>query len=727
MRKLASHKNIFPLNIFKLNIGHILKNHTIISNKNHREFNQRMTQKSRNFYTQIFNPININSGTNSYVFNSFLNPFSNMKQTKHLKNNIHYNLLPKYCNFTRQYTYSTFSKRNYSLESSVANSKDQQQNQQQNQQNYRRPSFSTKNILVTSALPYVNNVPHLGNLIGAILSADIYTKYLRLYDPSLRNVRFICGTDEYGTATETRARRDGVHPEQLCSEFYSKHKELYEWFEIKFDAFGRTSQGNYHKDIIGSIYKDLEDQNMFFEKEIHQWYCDNDKMFLADRFVKGECPSCGTEANGDQCDSCGKVFQTALELHHPKCSICSHEPIVKNTNHLFLDVQKGMKDLSDWIQNLWNIESLKNSELPSVSWSTVAKGITQGTIKSDLPPRCITRDLKWGVPVPYHDKRGNRLEDKVFYVWFDAPIGYISIFAEHFSDWKDWWFTRDLNTNQENPKVSLIQFMGKDNVPFHSVYFPLVLMSTKKPWKLVDAIVSTHYLNYEDGKFSKSKGTGVFCDAAKSSGIPSSYWRFYLVTVRPELGDSTFQWTDFVDKVNNVLLAKFGNYFNRITKFAASRFEGKIPKRGTLLDRDLKFIEDVNQLLNEYVFYMEQARIKDGQQACINIAQTGNQYMQDMQPWSLIKTDKDRASTVVNLNMQVLALLSLIIKPFMPTISNQMQKQLNISEIHFQTEKPSFNINQLQEGHQLGELSILIEKIDSSIIDIMKSKYGPFN
>mmetsp|Transcript_385 Transcript_385/g.1468 ORF Transcript_385/g.1468 Transcript_385/m.1468 type:complete len:651 (-) Transcript_385:175-2127(-) len=590
----------------------------------------------------------------------------------------------------------------------------------------RTTNQSNRNILITAALPYVNNVPHLGNLIGAILSADIYARYQKLYPSHLRNVRFICGTDEFGTATETRARQENTTPDKLCEKYYWKHKELYEWFEIDFDAFGRTSQGDSHKAVVASIYRDLENEGFFFEKEMQQLYCENDGMYLADRFVKGECPSCGSEANGDQCDQCGTVFDSALDLNHARCAVCSTIPVAKSTRHLFLDIPKGRGKLKQWFESLMSREESEGSE-KTVQWSSVARRITQGLLRDNVPPRCITRDLTWGTPVPYHEKRGDRFGHKVFYVWFDAPIGYISIMAEHFADWKDWWFTKH-DDGTASPPVEYIQFMGKDNVPFHSMYFPLMLLGTQKPWKLVDALVSTHYLNYEDGKFSKSKGTGVFCDSAKESGIPSSLWRFYLTTVRPELNDSSFHWSDFADKVNNVLLAKFGNYFNRVTKFTSTRFEGRVPeKRTPLTERDEAFIRDVSQHLEMYINSMEQAKLKDGQQVCMNLSQIGNQYMQDTQPWALIKEDKDRVATTMNLQIQVVALLSIMIRPFMPTIGAQMHSQLNLGPnqpIGFSSENPQFDVDFVKGGHEFGELSILFKKLDTETVEELKVKYG---
>ena len=342
------------------------------------------------------------------------------------------------------------------------------------------PHPEKKNILITSALPYVNNVPHLGNIIGCVLSADVFARYSRLRG---HNALFICGTDEYGTATETKALLEKVTPQEICDKYFKIHKEIYDWFDIDFDYFGRTTTSEQTK-IAQDIFLKLHKRGLLSEDILEQPYCEGCKRFLADRFIEGTCPNptCKYEdARGDQCDKCGKLLDAA-DLIDPKCKICRTKPYIKQTTHIFLNLPEIKEDLNQWV---------KKSSLEGF-WSSNSIQVTNGWIKQGLKKRCITRDLKWGTPVPLPG-----YEDKVFYVWFDAPIGYISITANYTKDWEKWWKNPD--------QVKLYQFMGKDNIPFHTVIFPSTLIGTKEPWSLLHHVSTTEYLNYETGKFSKSR------------------------------------------------------------------------------------------------------------------------------------------------------------------------------------------------------------------------------
>ena len=409
------------------------------------------------------------------------------------------------------------------------------------------PREDKKNILITSALPYVNNVPHLGNIIGCVLSADVYARWCRLRG---YNTLYICGTDEYGTATETKALAEGKTPQEICDYYHAIHKTIYEWFDCDFDHLGRTSTPAQTK-ICQEIFKKLHERQMLVEDTLKQPHCGKCNRFLADRFVHGICPHCKYEdARGDQCDSCGKLLDPA-ELIEPKCHLCSSTPVIKDTKHLFLDLPKIAPELEKFIE--------KNSV--EGGWSQNSITITKSWLKQGLKPRCITRDLKWGVPVPLEG-----YEDKVFYVWYDAPIGYISITANYTDQWEKWW------KNPEN--VKLVQFMGKDNVPFHTVMFPSTLLGTGENWTLLNTLSTTEYLNYEKGlKFSKSRGTGVFGDSAAQTKIPSEVYRYQLLINRPENSDTEFNWDDFQAKINNELIANIGNLCNRILKFIYEKMD----------------------------------------------------------------------------------------------------------------------------------------------------------
>ncbi len=420
-----------------------------------------------------------------------------------------------------------------------------------------------KKILITSALPYVNNVPHLGNLIQ-VLSADVYARYCRLRG---HETLYICGTDEYGTATETRALEEGLTPQELCDRYYKIHDEVYRWFNIAFDRFGRTSTPK-HTEITQSIFHDLDKHGFIIEKTVEQTYCEHDQRFLADRYVRGTCPHCAyPEARGDQCENCGKLLDP-VDLVEPRCGICGQEPVVRKSDHLYIDLPGIMPRLKVWLDKA-AVEG---------HWVRNAVQMTQAWIRDGLHERCITRDLKWGIPVP---KDGYR--DKVFYVWFDAPIGYISMTANHTDQWEKWW--------KNQAEVELVQFVGKDNIPFHTVIFPSSLIGGGEPWTLLHHMSSTEYLNYESGKFSKSKGIGVFGTDARETGIPAEVWRFYLFYNRPERSDTVFTWLDFKEKVNSELIGNLANLVNRTLTFVSKNFAGILPDG----EEDTNFWGEVRQ------------------------------------------------------------------------------------------------------------------------------------
>ncbi len=406
-----------------------------------------------------------------------------------------------------------------------------------------------KRRLVTSALPYVNNIPHLGNLIQ-VLSADVFARFCRERG---YETLYICGTDEYGTATETRALQENVSPRDLCDRYHVIHRDIYEWFDIQFDKFGRTSDPK-QTEIVQGIFKEVDEAGYIREAEIEQLYCNHCERFLADRYVHGICPHCGYEdARGDQCENCGKLLDPT-DLIEPACGVCGDTPHVKSTRHLYLNLPAILPKLESWM----NDASVKGI------WAKNAVQMTKSWIRDGLKERCITRDLKWGIPVP---KEG--FEHKVFYVWFDAPIGYISITATHTDDWEYWW--------KRPEEVELFQFIGKDNIPFHTVIFPSTQLATGDDWTMLHHMSSSEYLNYETGKFSKSKGLGVFGNDAKDTGIPADVWRFFIFYNRPEKSDTSFLWKDFQEKVNGELIGNLANLVNRTLTFINRFYDGKIP------------------------------------------------------------------------------------------------------------------------------------------------------
>ena len=454
--------------------------------------------------------------------------------------------------------------------------------------------------LITSALPYVNNIPHLGNLLQ-VLSGDVFARFCRLKG---YETLYIGGNDEYGTATETRALEEGKSPRELCDYYHKIHTEIYKWFNISFDKFGRTSTPQ-QTEITQSIFKDLDSRGFIKEETSEQVYCNNCGRFLADRFVKGICPACGYEgARGDQCENCGKLLDP-LDLKSPVCSTCGHTPEVKPTKHLYIDLPGILPEYEKWMKKA-SVEG---------RWAKNALQMTQAWIRDGLHERAITRDLKWGIPVP---KEG--YEDKVFYVWFDAPIGYISITKclgdEKGFDWKDWWL------NPEN--VELFQFIGKDNIPFHTVIFPCSLIGSGKNWTKLFHMSSTEYLNYEGGKFSKSQGIGVFGSDAMESGIPADIWRFYMFYNRPEKADTLFTWKDFQEKINGELVGNLCNLVNRTLTFVIRYFDGKIP----VCDRIPELWTSVLEKEKNITENMEWAELKDALHEIFAISSIANKAFQ---------------------------------------------------------------------------------------------------
>ncbi|KAJ2758501.1 methionine--tRNA ligase mes1, partial [Coemansia nantahalensis] len=414
------------------------------------------------------------------------------------------------------------------------------------------PVPGEKNILITSALPYVNNVPHLGNIIGSTLSADVFARYSRLRG---NNTLYICGTDEYGTTTETKALEEGVSCRELCDKYSALHQEIYEWFGLSFDYFGRTSTEK-HGEIVQDIYRSVAKNECVIEQTTAQLFCEQCQRFLADRYVEGVCPHCAYEdARGDQCDKCGKLLN-AVDLIEPRCKMDGNRPIVRDSNHLYLALDKLQPRCEEFVER-----SSREG-----AWSNNTIAITKSWLHEGLRPRAITRDLKWGVQVP---REG--YENKVFYVWFDACIGYPSITANYTDEWERWW------KNPDN--VRLYQFMGKDNVPFHTVVFPCTQIASGEDWTFLHHLSACEYLNYESGKFSKSRGVGVFGNNAQQTGVPADVWRYYLLSSRPESSDTVFTWSGFASCNNAVLLETLGNFCNRVLKFLddPKRYGGVLP------------------------------------------------------------------------------------------------------------------------------------------------------
>ena len=543
-----------------------------------------------------------------------------------------------------------------------------------------------KKRLITSALPYVNNIPHLGNLTQ-VLSADVFARFCRSKG---YETLYICGTDEYGTASETRALQEGVTPRELCDHYHAIHRDIYKWFNISFDYFGRTSTPK-QTEIVQHIFNEVDKNGYISEKESEQLYCPECKRYLADRYVTGTCPHCGdTGARGDQCDKCGTLLDPT-ELIDPKCSVCGHTPKLKKTKHLYINLPKALPLLQKWMDKA-SVEGF---------WAKNAIQITNSWIRDGLQERCITRDLKWGIPVP---KEG--FEDKVFYVWFDAPIGYISITANATDKWEYWW--------RDPENTELFQFIGKDNIPFHTVIFPSSLLATGEKWTMLHHMSSTEYLNYEGGKFSKSRGIGIFGNDVQETGIPADVWRFYMFYNRPEKQDFTFTWKDFQEKINKELIGNLSNLVNRTLTFVKRFYDGNLGEGA--LDEELKaqIIEKEKEITDS----LERADERDALRAIFALSDIGNKAFQASEPWKLRNEDPEKAKAILRTLVYLIRDLGVMVTPYMPSTGDKILAFVS---------SPSSTWNDCGTFNgelKVGEISLLFEKLEDKRVDELRERYS---
>lgn len=556
-----------------------------------------------------------------------------------------------------------------------------------------------KKKLITSSLPYVNNVPHLGNIIGSVLSADVYSKYSKLKGyPTL----YICATDEYGTATEIKAKELKTTPEKICSEFRKIHKKVYDFFNISFDYFGKTSTKE-HNFVTQDFFTKLEKNGYISEKEIEQTYCPNDMLFLADRFIEGKCPHCKSDkAKGDQCDTCGKLLDPQ-DLIEPKCKLCQTTPVLKKTKHLYFVIEKLKKELLDFTKS-------------SSGWSKNALSTTLKLLENELEDKPITRDLKWGVPVP---KAG--YENKVFYVWFDAVLGYISATMEYLpKKWQEWWLSEN---------TQLYQFMAKDNIIFHTVLLPAMMIGYKeKFWAKLYHINSSEYLNYETSKFSKSLKIGVFGDDVIKIGLPADLWRFYLLYNRPETSDSTFKWEQFFKDINTNLVDNLGNLLNRVCVFLEKHFYKTID----LGEKDLKIINFEYQEWIKFVLqeetkiekYLEKVKLKSALHQIFSLIKAGNKLFQEEEPWKIIKNNKDKVRYLLYLLVALIKDLAIMLLPYIPQLAKKILINLNLE--HLSNGANWKNIGNWEElkKHKIKNSELLLLKLDLKKIVEYKKKYS---
>ena len=542
--------------------------------------------------------------------------------------------------------------------------------------------------LITSALPYVNNVPHLGTIIQ-VLSADVFARFCRMRG---YETLYICGTDEYGTATETRAREEGVTPRELCDRYYKLHDEVYRWFNISFDRFGRTST-EWQTKITQDILLKLHANGYITEHTTKQLYSEASDMFLADRYVLGTCPKCGyEEARGDQCENCGKLLDPS-DLIDPRSALDGTTPVMRETKHLYIDLPKIRPMLESWMR-----EASERGR-----WARNALQMTNAWIRDGLKERSITRDLKWGIPVPIEG-----FEEKVIYVWFDAPIGYISITANHTDDWQSWWKNPD--------EVELFQFIGKDNIPFHTVVFPCSLLGSGDKWTMLHHMSSTEYLNYEGGKFSKSKGAGVFGTDVAQTGIPADVWRFYICHTRPETSDYDFTWSDFQERVNGQLIGNLSNLVNRTLTFVSRYYDGAVAD----IDGDDSdgFWADIRNREASITDQLEWANLRDAFKAVFELASIGNKRFQDQEPWKTRLEDPD--ATLHNLTHLVYLIrdLAILIAPYLPGTAERIAAFLGVETLSWD------DLGVLSGISSVSAPEILFKPLTDEEVDTFRSRFA---
>ena len=525
-------------------------------------------------------------------------------------------------------------------------------------------------VLITSAIPYINGIKHLGNLVGSQLPADLYARYNRSRG---REVLFLCATDEHGTPAELAASRAGRPVADYCAEMHRVQADIARRFRLSFDYFGRSSSPENHR-LTQHFAGRLAQAGLIREVSEEQVYSVADGRFLPDRYIEGTCPNCGYErARGDQCENCTKQLDPT-DLLDPRSAISGSMRLeIRETTHLYLRQSALREELEKWIDS--------KCDWPVLTTSIARKWLHDG---DGLQDRGITRDLDWGVPVKKGDAEWPGMDDKVFYVWFDAPIEYIACAIEWAnangktqSEWERWW-----RVDKGAGDVRYVQFMGKDNVPFHTLSFPATILGSGEPWKLVDYIKSFNYLNYDGGQFSTSLGRGVFMDQALEL-LPSDYWRWWLLSHAPENSDSEFTWENFQVSVNKDLADVLGNFVSRTTKFCRSRFGDSVPGGGEFGDRERELVLGLAKRVRQYQLYMEAMEIRKSSRELREIWAAGNQYLQEAAPWAEFKVNQEMAAARIRLALNLVRLYAVLSAPFIPDTSATLLRAMNVSDGHW--------------------------------------------
>ena len=551
-----------------------------------------------------------------------------------------------------------------------------------------------KRYTITAALPYVNGPIHIGHLAGVYVPADIYVRYLR---SKQRDVAFVCGSDEHGVAITMKARKDGVTPREIVDKYHAIIKNSFQDFGISFDIYHRTSSPTHHQ-TAADIFKKLYDEGKFEEIDSKQYFDAKHKEFLADRYIIGTCPNCGyQEAYGDQCESCGSSLSPS-ELIDPRSTLSGEKPELKKTKHWYLP----LNDYEQWL-NEWIVKGHKKD------WKNNVYGQCKSWIDNGLKPRAVTRDLNWGIPVPISEAEG-----KVLYVWFDAPIGYISATIdwakEAGKNWEDYWKSED---------TKLVHFIGKDNIVFHCIIFPVILKAHGS-YIMPDNVPANEFLNLESNKISTSRNWAVWLHQyLKELPGKEDVLRYVLCANAPETKDSDFTWKDFQARNNSELVAILGNFINRALVLAHKYFDGKLPEKGEYLDIDNHLVKDIEAIKAKIETSLEEYKFREALSSYMDIARAGNKYLADTEPWHLIKTNRDRVATILNLSLQVVANLYVLGDPFLPFTMKKLGNLLNLDGLKWDS-AVSFSL--LKVGNPINEPSLLFEKIEDEMIQVQIDK-----
>ena len=561
--------------------------------------------------------------------------------------------------------------------------------------------MSAKRYTVTSALPYANGPLHIGHIAGAYLPADIYVRYLKAKG---HDVVFVCGSDEHGAAITLRAKKEGVSSQEIVDKYHEINKKSFQEFGIDFDIYHRTSDDLHHR-TAQDFFTTLEGKSVFTKKKTEQFYDETHQQFLADRYIMGQCPKCSAEeAFGDQCEKCGSAL-SPNELINPKSTLSGNSPIKKATSHWYLPMQNHEKWLKDWIEKgLLDGEKHHDTQ----AWRSQVLGQCKSWIDGGLKERAMTRDLDWGVKVPLEDYEG-----KVLYVWLDAPIGYISATkkwaAENGKNWEDYWKAKE---------TQLVHFIGKDNIVFHCIIFPIILKA-HEGYILPTNVPANEFLNLEGEKLSTSRNWAIWLhEYLTDFKGQEDALRYALCATAPESKDTDFTWADFQARNNNELVAIFGNFINRVVVLTDKYWDGVVPLQNKLDDYDKKVLEKLTSFPNKIGEAIEKFKFREAITELMNLARLGNKYLADTEPWKLKKTDEQRAETIMQISIQIAASLAILSSPFMPFSSDKLKKMLSLSNTSWEDAGTHF----IAAGHQINKPAHLFEKIEDEKIEEQRKK-----